>query len=115
MTDPSGQGDPIDPAIAPALSWSGSLIPGTAVTVSTPAYAVEGVTTSYAWQLSADGSTWTTVADDTTDSFTPTLTEAGEQVRAIVTGTAAGYADPSTTVKWRPSSTAISLSISPLP
>lgn len=88
------QGAPMDPAVPPALSWAGDLLPGTPVSVNTPAYAVDGVATTYQWQLSSDdGATWQIVSGDTTDTFTPTLAEAGDQIRAIVTGTKEGYPD----------------------
>ena len=80
-----------DSADAPSLSWTGdTLAPYSTVTVSHPDFSPAGVTTSYFWQISADGTTWET-AGSTSDSISLPLYFSGLQLRAMVTGSEPGY------------------------
>ena len=80
-----------DLAAAPTLSWSGPLVPYTQVRVSSPSFSPAGVTTSYVWQYSANGTTWL-LTGGYSQTFTPPLYMGGDELRVVVTGAETGYA-----------------------
>jgi hypothetical protein len=84
-------GDPLELTADPELHWSGDLLPSTTVSVTGQEYSDSGVTSSYVWQTSSDGTTWATKVGQTASSFTPALTDAALLLRVTVTGIKAGH------------------------
>ena len=85
-------GSAITSSNGPGFHWDGSLDAGVTVTVLPLDYSIDGVTSSYVWQKSADeGSSWTTISGASGDQYTATLADAGDQLRVTVTGAEVGY------------------------
>jgi hypothetical protein len=74
------------------ISWGGDLLPGTPLTASAPSYAIEGVSSTYSWQRSADGSQWTDISGATSPTYTVALIDSTRQLRVVVTSSKAGHA-----------------------
>jgi hypothetical protein len=49
------------------------------------------VALTYQWQSSTDGSTWKNISEASESALTLGKSEAGDQVRAVVTGRESGY------------------------
>jgi hypothetical protein len=85
------------PDQAPVMQWSGDLAPGTLVTVPAPTFSMtasssQSVQVDWWWETSPDGTTWTrTDEEESSNTFTPSLTEAELYLRVVEYGTAFGH------------------------